>query len=119
MPGCQITIEGGNHPGTYDVACNQLQYLEKDTLYNSSSSSITLYPSGHSSNYPRISIPSLSTASYYSASSAYGDPVSGFTSVSYNELGNIYSFTSSPVYSITLLAALFLTAINIVFRGFR
>lgn len=114
---CTVTING-NYGGTYYVGYQNVQYLEDGTLYNTGTSTITLYASKDSSGYPRISIPSLSRPRYYASSNINYVTITDISSTNFNMASQLARFNtrySSAVISILLI----LLCVVSIFRGKR
>lgn len=110
--GCLITIDG-NHAGTYETNCNTIQYIEDGTLRNTYSSTIYLYPQGHTQTYPRIALPSYSQPVYYSAANNYNN-VTGITRTDFNIYSQLYYY--DQIYSPIICSLLFFSVLINTFR---
>lgn len=109
---CTITIEG-NHAGEYRVGCNQVQYIDRDSLKNTSSSTIYLYPLNSSDTYPRIALEgNYGQIYYYTAYNSY----SSFTpsNIELNLKSQLYYY--QPVYSLLITGLLLLIWLTKLFR---
>lgn len=110
---CTVTFEG-QHAGEYRVGCNLVQYIDKENMKNSSSSSITLYPINSSDTYPRITLEgNYGQIYYYTAYNNY----SAFTpsNIQFNLKSQIYYY--QPIYSLLISGLLLLIWFTKMFRG--
>lgn len=107
----EVTIDG-NHPGTYLVPVNQVQYLT-DELLNTSSSTITLY-GVYGSAYPQIRISANSNPIYYTQNNYSGVDVTGITSVEFNSVAKLYR--SQNLFSLADTFLLLLLSLCVILR---
>lgn len=87
---CTITIDG-SYPGQYYIPCNQVQYIEENTLINRSSSTIYLYKS-NSSSYPRIQCQFNSFPIYQTGTTTGSITITNITYTQFNLQAQIERF---------------------------
>lgn len=112
---CTITIDG-QYAGTYYIGAQNVQYIEDGTLFNTGTSTITLYASKDSTGYPRIQIPSLSSPRYYANYSSNYVVITDISRTDFNISTQLYRLNQK--YSSTIIIfMLFLLCMIQMFRG--
>lgn len=114
--GCQVTFEG-TRGGTYYVACNLVEYIDEQNLFNHSNNNIILYPSIQQGNsQDTITIPALSYPYY--TSNTYRYYITNASNISFNFKSAFYRERS--MVSIVLLALVVtISLINRILGGKR
>lgn len=89
--GCEITFDG-SYGGTYNVACDQVQYINDDMVNVGTNSTIYLYPDATSAsgNSSYISLRPMSYPRYYSNNSYNYTEITNVSNVKFNGTGNMY-----------------------------
>lgn len=100
---CTVTIDG-TYAGEYYVPANTVGYLVSGTLQNKSSNTITLYPVGSTSTYPRIQISAFGDPYYYTGSNYNGVHITDISTTSFNLAAQSWRVHTSGYDTILLLA---------------
>lgn len=89
--GCTVTFDG-TYGGTYNVPCDQVQYINDELINVGSSSTIYLYPAAaQSSRNQYIALQSMLYPRYYSGSGYGYTEITNASNVTFNGLGNLYA----------------------------
>ena len=89
--GCEVTFSG-QYGGTYNVACDQVEYINEELINVGSNSTIYLYPdtTAAGTNSPYIALRSMSYPRYYSSNSYNYTEITNVSHVSFNGMSNMY-----------------------------
>lgn len=112
---CTVTFTG-DQGGTYYVACNLVKYLDSDSLFNTGSNSITLYPAvNQGQNQTNLTVQALSYPRYQIQNYNY-TYITNAHDISFNAMAHVYrEFDIVSVCLWTLIAIS--SCLRVIFRG--
>lgn len=109
---CTITIDG-SYPGEYIVPCNQVSFIEENTLINYSNSTIYLYKSLGNS-YPRIALQFNSLPIYQTGTTSGNYTISNITTTNFNLQSQIYRY--GGISNVLIFTAILFCGIALMIR---